>query len=101
MDPAVMPPHLAVVIGAGPHIGSSFVSGADAKHAFDSTDDASDCAADDRSDRASTPVALVHSMRDPAGNTLSLGGQRCRNGDQDYASKYQLEVHETPLFSFD
>jgi hypothetical protein len=80
------------------------ISGIDSEQGFDASNDAADRATNDGPDGPRAPVALIHPMRDAAGNALSLGGHRQSDGRRDDACKQNMELHyvtlpfdETPL----
>src|SRR5437588_12757154 len=95
---------LAVVKHARRWLRIGAICRSDPEHALDPADDAADRAAHDGADGPRAPVALVHPVRDAAGNTLGLGRHRQGDGSRNDACKQYLELHcvillvdETPL----
>jgi hypothetical protein len=82
--------------GIGVLIVAALVTVIDAKDTFDPADDATDRAADDRTDRPSAAVALIKAVRRAAGNALRLGrsgGEDCKNRTDERDANF----HEVPL----
>jgi hypothetical protein len=69
------------------------IPGVDTEQGFDASNDAADRAANDGPDRTRTSVALIHPVRDAAGNALSLGCHRQSDGCCDDACKQYVELH--------
>src|ERR1039457_1013424 len=70
----------------------------DAEDAFHAADDAADCCANHRADRASDAVALIEAMRSAAGNALCLCGERHRKRYEKQAGNKQVLFHEVIPF---
>jgi len=65
----------------------------DAKYAFDTADDAAHSAPYDGADRTGNSPAFLNSMRNPAGDALSVCRQRHGESCGEYAAEEQLELH--------
>jgi hypothetical protein len=82
--------------GFGKLIVAAIVTMIDAENTLDPADDATDRAADNRTDRPGPAVALVETMRRAAGNALRLGrsgGEDCKNRTDERNANF----HEVPL----
>ena len=95
---------ISVAIHARRFLRVAAIPGIDAEQGFHAANDAADRAANDGPDGPRAPVALVHPVRDAAGNTLGLGRHRQGDGSRNDACKQYLELHcvillvvETPL----
>lgn len=69
-----------------------------AEDAFHAADDAADCCANHRADRASDTVALIEAMRSTAGNALCLCGEWHRKRREKKAGNKQILFHEVVPF---
>ena len=68
----------------------------DPEESLDAPDDAADRGSDNRADRACNAIAFSRAMLEAAGKTtLSLGGDRSRQGGDDGACTQQCRFHET------
>jgi hypothetical protein len=91
---------LAVVIHARRFLRIGAIPRINPEQGFDASNDAADHAANDSPDGPRASVALIYSMRDAAGNTLSLGCHWPSDGCRDDACKQYVELHCVTL-SFD
>jgi hypothetical protein len=65
-----------------------------AQHTLNSTDHAANRAADNRADRASTPITLIDSVRDASRHALCLCSKRNSGDSNRYARKKNSELHQ-------
>ena len=84
---------ISVAIHARRLLRVAAIPGIDAEQGFHAANDAADRAANDGPDGPRAPVALIHPVRDAAGNALSLGCQRHRDGGRDDACKQYVKLH--------
>ena len=79
--------HLAVTVHdrRGRRLRSRRILVVDSEHAFDAANDAANCAADDSADRTGHLIALLHTVRNTAGNALGLRGRRNSDCGEDCA----------------